>query len=164
VSSIEKSGEALTGSYQDDLLQPLAAKSWQELKAAAKKDGLGMSLVSGYRSPKSQRDLFTERLYSTGVTDKQISAGTPDNSVNATLSMTAVPGYSRHHTGYTIDIHCDDGLAFGVSTCNQWITKDNYANAKKYGWIPSYPPGAGEQGPEPEAWEYVWVGTDVLYE
>lgn len=164
VSPIEKSGEELTGSYQDDLLQTLAAMSWQQLKTAAKAEGLGLSMVSGYRSPKSQRELFTERLYSTGITDAQIANGTGDNAVNLTLSMTAVPGYSRHHTGYTIDIHCDDGVAFGNSVCNKWITKDNYLNAKKFGWIPSYPPGAGEQGPEPEAWEYVWVGTDVLYE
>lgn len=164
VAPIEKSGELLTGEYQDDLLQPLAAKSWQQLKAAAKKDGLAMSLISGYRSPKSQRNLFTERLYATGVTAKQIAAGTADNTLNATLGMTAVPGFSRHHTGYTIDIYCDDGVAFGASKCNAWIIKNNYENAKKYGFIPSYPPGAGEQGPEPEAWEYVWVGTEPLYE
>lgn len=164
VAPIEKSGEELAGAYQDDLLQPLAAKSWQQLKAAAKAEKISISLISGYRSPKSQRDLFTERLYSNGVKAHQIAAGTGDNAVNATLRMTAVPGYSRHHTGYTIDLQCDDGLEFGASRCGRWLSKDNYANAKKFGWIPSYPPGAGEQGPEPEAWEYVWVGTDALYE
>lgn len=164
VAPIEKSGEAMTGAYQDDLIQPLAAKSWQQLKAASKTEGVSMSLLSAYRSPKSQRDLFTERLYSTGITAEKIAAGSGDDAVNITLGLTAVPGYSRHHTGYTIDIFCDDGVAFPDSKCNKWITKDNYANAKKYGWIPSYPPGAGEQGPEPEAWEYVWVGTDLLYE
>lgn len=164
VAPIEKSGEELTGEYQDDLLQPLASKAWKEIKAAAKKDGIAMSLISGYRSPKSQRDIFTQRLYSTGITANQIAAGYGDNAVNTTLSLTAVPGYSRHHTGYTIDIQCDDGLAFGSSSCNQWISKNNYENAKKFGWIPSYPPDAGEQGPEPEPWEYVWVGPAALYE
>lgn len=164
VAPIEKSGEELTGAYQDDLLQPLAAKSWQETKAAAKTDGIMMSLISGYRSPKSQRELFTERLYATGVTAAQIVSGSADNIVNATLGLTAVPGYSRHHTGYTIDIQCDDGLAFGNSSCNVWLSENNFANAKKFGWIPSYPPDGGEQGPEPEPWEYVWVGKDALYE
>lgn len=164
VAPIEKSGEQLAGEYQDDLLQPLAAKSWQQLKAAAKAERVSISLISAYRSPKSQRDLFTERLYSTGIKVSQIASGTGDNAVNLTLSMTAVPGYSRHHTGYTIDLQCDDGMEFGASSCGKWMIKDNYANAKKHGWIPSYPPGAGEQGPEPEAWEFVWVGTDALYE
>jgi LAS superfamily LD-carboxypeptidase LdcB len=43
------------------------------------------------------------------------------------------------------------------------MSKDNYLQAKKYGWIPSYPEGAQQQGPEPEAWEYVWVGTASLH-
>lgn len=28
--------------------------------------------------------------------------------------------------------------------------------------MPSYPAGAGTQGPEPEPWEYVHVGADIL--
>ena len=163
VAPIVKTNEPLLKGEEDDLLQPLALNSWLQLKAAAKKDGLSMTLISAYRSPKWQRQLFTQRLYATGVTAAQIASGTADNAVNATLGLTAVPGYSRHHTGYTVDLYCEDGTAFVSSSCNTWISKDNYANAKKYGWIPSYPPGAGEQGPEPEPWEYVWVGTDVLY-
>jgi len=33
---------------------------------------------------------------------------------------------------------------------------------KRFGFIPSYPENSGKQGPEPEPWEYVWVGEDVL--
>lgn len=164
LSPIVKTGEELIAGNGDDLLQPLAQKSWKELKAAARKDGIQLSLISAYRSPKWQRELFTERLLAQGVSIQQIAEGKGEAALNTTLSMTAVPGYSRHHTGYTIDLYCDDGIAFGDSSCNKWITKNNYENAKKYGWIPSYPPGAGEQGPEPEPWEFVWVGTDVLYQ
>src|SRR5690606_25521512 len=38
----------------------------------------------------------------------------------------------------------------------------NYANAKRFGFIPSYPPDGGKQGPEPEPWEFVWVGVEVI--
>lgn len=164
VSPIVKTGEQLISDNGDDLLQPLAQKSWQDLKAAAKKDGIHLSLISAYRSPKWQRDLFMQRLLANGGNVQQIAAGNGEAAVDATLSMTAVPGYSRHHTGYTVDLYCEDGVAFGSSVCNTWITKNNYEVAKKYGWIPSYPPGANEQGPEPEPWEFVWVGTDLLYE
>lgn len=164
LSPIVKTGEELIAGNGDDLLQPLAQKSWKELKAAARKDNIQLSLISAYRSPKWQRELFTERLLAQGVTIQQIADGKGEAALNTTLSMTAVPGYSRHHTGYTIDLYCDDGIAFGDSSCNKWITKNNYENAKKYGWIPSYPPDAGEQGPEPEPWEFVWVGTDLLYQ
>lgn len=164
VAPIEKTNEKMLAGSEDDLLQPLALKSWGSLKGAAQKDGVRITLASAYRSPKRQRELFTERLYSTGITATQIATGKGDVAVNTTLSLTAVPGYSRHHTGYTIDMYCEDGVAFVASNCNKWISKDNYLNAKKFGFIPSYPPDGGEQGPEPEPWEYVWVGTDSLYE
>lgn len=147
----------------DDLLQPLAAVGWQTIKEAARKDGYPLSIVSAYRSPEYQRDLFTERLYVNGTSAKLIADGVGDMAIKRTLEMTAVPGYSRHHTGYTIDLWCEDGSgSFRSSSCYQWISENNYLHAKEHGWIPSYPEGTDLQGPEPEPWEYVWVGTDVL--
>lgn len=149
----------------DDLLQPLAAQGWSDLKAAAKKDNIPLTLLSAYRSPEYQRNLFTQRLYALGVTAKQVAAAQADVSVKETLSLTAVPGYSRHHTGYTVDFWCEDGSGrFLSSKCFGWISANNYERVKEYGWIPSYPEGANEQGPEPEPWEYVWVGRNRLTE
>jgi LAS superfamily LD-carboxypeptidase LdcB len=145
----------------DDLLQLYAAISWSFLKASARRDDIPLSLLSAYRSPAYQRQLFTQRLYATGATPGTIAAGKSDALVAKTLTMTAPPGYSRHHTGYTIDLACEDGSsAFVQSVCYRWIRADNYKIAKFAGWIPSYPAGAGAQGPEPEPWEYVWVGKD----
>lgn len=165
IAPISKTEEPLLSNSEDDLLQPLALKSWVELKEAARKDGVEINLLSGYRSLKWQRELFLERLMAQGASISQIAAGQADNAIETTLHLTAVPGYSRHHTGYTIDLNCEgyDG-SFINSKCYQWLNASNYEKCKKYGWIPSYPEDAEEQGPEPEAWEYVWVGTDVLYE
>lgn len=147
----------------DDLLQPLAAKGWQSLKEAARQAGLSLTLISAYRSPQYQRDLFTSRLYANGVTAEQVAAARADEAVKETLTQAALPGYSRHHTGYTVDLWCEDGsVTFLTSSCFQWIHANNYQHAKENGWIPSYPEGADEQGPEPEPWEYVWVGRDKL--
>lgn len=146
----------------DDLLQPLALEAWNKLKEAARRDGYPVSLLSAYRSPEYQQKLFTERLFARGVTVAEIANGTADKDIDATLELTAVPGYSRHHTGYTIDLWCEDGsTAFVTSDCYKWISDNKYQNAMEYGWIPSYPEGASEQGPEPEPWEYVWVGNAV---
>lgn len=146
----------------DDLLQPLALEAWYRLKEAARRDGYPVSLLSAYRSPEYQQKLFTERLFARGVTVAQIANGTADKAIDETLELTAVPGYSRHHTGYTIDLWCEDGSkAFVASECYKWISASKYKNAMEYGWIPSYPEGASEQGPEPEPWEYVWVGNAV---
>ena len=161
VTSIEKINEPrLEG---DDLLQPLAAIAWRDLKAAAKRDKMPLSLLSAYRSPEYQRNLFMSRLKATGVTTDQIARREADAAVVTVLLQAAIPGHSRHHTGYTIDVWCEDGSgAFVNSTCFKWISANNYKIAKETGWIPSYPEGVELQGPEPEPWEYVWVGKDLV--
>ena len=50
------------------------------------------------------------------------------------------------------------GLAFANTTAYRWLSADRYANAMRFGWIPSYPPNAVAQGPNPEPWEWVWIG------
>lgn len=149
----------------DDLLQPLAYQGWLSLKEAAVKQRIPLTLYSGYRSPEFQRDIFMDRLLAFGATPERIAFGQADNAVRATLEITAVPGYSRHHNGYTADFRCEDGSSnFGASVCFTWLNADNYKNAKEFGWIPSYPEEAQQQGPEPEPWEYIWVGRDALSE
>lgn len=149
----------------DDLLQPLAAESWEALKKAAAKAGRPLVITSAYRSPEVQRELFLGQLYARGTLAASIARGFGGEAINATLATTAPPGYSRHHTGYTIDLWCEDGSRdFLGSTCYRWLSANNYKVAKLNEWVPSYPEGTNMQGPEPESWEYVWVGRDVLYE
>lgn len=161
VAPIDKTNApGLTG---DDLLQPLAFSAWQGLKQAADADGIPLKLNSGYRSIEMQRQLFLARLRATGASNVQVANGQADSQIVSVLSQAAIPGYSRHHTGYTVDFVCANGAqTFETTTCFKWLSSDNYFNAKKYGWIPSYPDGANQQGPEPEPWEYVWVGIPTL--
>ncbi len=151
---------------KDMQLQERAASPWLDMQAAAKKDGINLDLTAAYRSADEQRQIFIERLGINVSNYPAIAGGTYDAQINQVLSMTAIPGYSRHHTGYTIDIGCQNqpAIAFENTVCFDWLSADNYRNAKTYGYIPSYPEGAGKQGPEPESWEYVWVGKDALTE
>jgi LAS superfamily LD-carboxypeptidase LdcB len=129
----------------DDIyLQKLAATDWLKLEKAMQDNGLIIRLVAGYRSVDDQRQIFLSR--------------------SGDLATTSPPGYSRHHTGYTVDFGCGatDGGIFEYSACYEWLAKDNYKNAKEYGWMPSYPPGAGLQGPDPEPWEFVWVSRAAM--
>jgi len=151
------------GLVADDLLQQKALDGWSQLEKAAKADGIPLKLNSGYRSIEFQRKLFLSRLYATGVTPAQIAVGKADTQVVQTLSKTALPGFSRHHTGYTIDLLCGTAVqAFETTRCFKWLSSNNYLNAKKAGWIPSYPEGSDNQGPEPESWEYVWVSKEAI--
>ena len=149
---------------EDDLLQPKAYPAWRELKEKAEADGINLVLTSAYRSIDRQRELFLGRLGDdiSSRTDL-IRVGMFDDEIIQTLYFTSPPGYSRHHTGYTIDLTCEGyNQPFEHTPCFEWLSQDNYQNAKNSGWIPSYPDGVDNQGPKPEPWEYVWVGKEVL--
>lgn len=162
VTSIVRLNEPRLDLLGDDLLQPLAAESWKRLKSKAVADQIPLSLLSAYRSPEYQRKLFLSRL---PATVSEIAAGRADAVIDKTLQTTAPPGYSRHHTGYTIDLWCEDSTGqFVSSSCFRWIKTNNYKIAKETGWVPSYPDGVELQGPEPEPWEYVWVGDENVRE
>jgi LAS superfamily LD-carboxypeptidase LdcB len=145
-------------------LQQSVKQPWLALKAGAKSEGKTMTIVSGYRSVKDQRELFLSKLAESGVKTLDIVSGTADNAINNILITVSIPGYSKHHTGYVFDLFCA-GWAFENfkdSDCHTWLSDNNYENAKKFGFIPSYPIDADLQGPNPEAWEYVYVGTNIL--
>jgi hypothetical protein len=136
------------------LLQPSAADAWVALRDAASDAGYTLTLQSAYRSHSDQRVVFLRRLYSY-----------TDSAINTRLRTAAAPGYSKHHTGYAIDI-TQSGYrftSFAYSPAYKWLSANNFSNAKRFGWIPSYPPGAASQGPEPEAWELTYVGLDNIH-
>lgn len=145
------------------LIQQKALQPLKDIVAAAKKEGLNLQVTSAFRSIEEQRTLFVERLLSPV---SSIVAGTADVGVDDTLKATAPPGYSRHHNGFTVDFACDGVGLYGFlnTACFSWLSKDNFKVAKEFGWIPSYPDGVNSVGPEPEPWEYVWVGRDSLLE
>lgn len=144
---------------QDSVQQP-----WLDLKAEAASDQIIMTIVSAYRSVDDQRALFLSRLNEAGVTISAVEAGTADVEVDKLLTTTSIPGYSKHHTGYVFDLLCNGWVfeKFIDSSCHDWLSKNNYEMAKKHGFIPSYPADADLQGPNPEAWEYVYVGSEIL--
>lgn len=145
-------------------VQPEVVEPWYALQAAANKAGHSIIITSAYRSVEDQRALFLERLSIKGVAVDDIAAGIADDKVTEVLIAAAIPGFSKHHTGYTIDILCEGYVfeKFNTSPCFDWISADNYKIAKTYGFIPSYPEESDLQGPDPEAWEYVYVGTKLL--
>lgn len=154
-------------------LQPEVIESWNNLEEEALKSGIRFGLISGFRSVERQREKFLKLLHDKAVkqtghpyTHQEIADGALDRLIGRLLATDSIPGYSKHHTGYTIDItDLTSGkhfTEFRRTPGFDWISANNYLNAKRFGFIPSYPEGAVSQGPEPEAWEYVWVGEKVL--
>ncbi len=130
-------------------LQPEAAAAWEAMQGAALEAGHSIRITSAYRSPVTQAGLFRSRLN-----------GATDAAIDHVLATVAAPGYSRHHTGYTIDIRTPTHFLhnFANSDAYAWMAADNWAVAKSFGWLPSYPAGASAAGPDPEPWEFVWIG------
>lgn len=135
-------------------LQPDAAVAWERLQAAARAAGHPIVLVSGYRSIADQRAGFLRRL----------GGSYTSSNIERVLRYSAPPGYSKHQTGYAIDVVVPGGVfaTFRQTGAYRWLSRDNYANAKRFGFIPSYPDDGGAQGPQPEPWEYTWVGVDRI--
>jgi hypothetical protein len=134
-------------------MQPQAAAAWLELKEAARAAGHGFIVSSAYRSPESQRTQFNSRL-----------RGTTDEAIDAALTWYSIPGTSKHHGGYALDFRYADGTfgQFRDTPDYAWLAADNFYHAKQFGFIPSYPDDVTAQGPNPEPWEFVWVGVDLI--
>lgn len=66
-------------------MTPRAAIRWEDLRAAAGRDGVTLQLVSAFRSLEYQRGIF----------ERKIAAGEPLPRI---LKVNAPPGYSEHHT------------------------------------------------------------------
>lgn len=131
------------------LLEPETAAAWQDLQRAAATAGHHLRLIAGYRSPATQRSLFLGRL-----------RGASRAGIDSTLRWTAPPGYSKHHSGRAIDITVRGVRAgrFGTTAAHAWLSANGGRNARAHGFVASYPPHGPPQGPEPEPWEWVFVG------
>jgi D-alanyl-D-alanine carboxypeptidase len=131
-----------TVSGEEHRLAPGAAAAWTALAKAAATAGIGLALVSSFRSYAYQRDLIR----------KKQEAG---RALDDILQSVAPPGYSEHHTGEAADIGspgCDDLTAsFAETPAFAWLA----ANAGRFGWTMSYPAG-NDYGYVYEPWHWKW--------
>ncbi len=134
-------------------MQPQAAEAWIGLRAEARSAGMRFVVSSAYRSPAAQGTQFRSKL-----------AGTSDNAIDAALTWWSVPGTSKHHAGYALDFRYANGTFGGFRSTPDytWLSENNFATPMRYGLIPSYPDDGISQGPNPEPWEFVWVGTGLI--
>ena len=134
-------------------MQPQTADAWIGLRAEAREAGMGFVVSSAYRSPASQRSQFRSML-----------EGKSDGAIKAALTWYSVPGTSKHHAGYALDFRYANGTfgEFRRTPDYAWLSKDNFAIPKRNGLVPSYPDDIAGQGPKPEPWEFVWIGTGLI--
>jgi len=137
------------------------ATSYQDMVAAAKKDGINLYLRSGYRAIKLQQtyyDASVKSYKSQGLSDEEASA--------KALEYLQYPGASEHHTGLALDIISvewqntveDLNATFENTDAFKWLDK----NAAEYGFIIRYPKDKENiTGIKYEPWHYRYVGKEV---
>lgn len=162
ITKLVNKNNALKSGYQpSDMVKPsvsatkavylrkTASKSLETMFNSAKKDGIYLSAVSGFRSSSYQSNLYNNSLRVNGYayTNKYI----------------AKPNHSEHQTGLAMDISAksvgyDLVDHFEKTKEGKWLSK----NAHKYGFILRYKKDrVKDTGYAFEPWHFRYVGNDV---
>lgn len=159
---------ALPGSYEpDDLVRPKvafsfgdqdieksylrkeAAEGLEKMFAEAKKEGIHLFAVSGYRSYSRQKTILESEIKNVGEEEA--------------LQAVAYPGKSEHQTGLAMDITSQSANLvlseeFGETEEGKWLEN----NAHLYGFILRYPKGLESiTGYQYEPWHFRYVGQQT---
>lgn len=132
-----------------DQLRSEAASSLRQLLADAKAQGVGLAVVSGYRSYANQQSVYNSYV----TRDGQTQADT----------YSARPGHSEHQTGLAVDVGnvggaCDLEICFADTAGGKWVAD----HAHEYGFIIRYQAGKTNlTGYQYEPWHLRFVGTDL---
>ena len=107
-------------------LDEAAARAWRHLQHAARRDGVVLEAISGYRS----------HDYQLGIFERKLGRG---QSVDEILAVNAAPGFSEHHSGRALDIGTPGEPpaeeTFEATAAFEWLR----ANAAADGFVLSYP-------------------------
>ena len=124
-------------------LRPEAFESLKVLAAAAKADGVTLTVSSTYRSYEYQKNLFDYWVRVDGIEEAERES--------------ARPGTSQHQLGMALDFAPVDD-AFDQTPGGKWV----YANAAKYGWSLSFPKGYEDvTGYRWECWHFRYIGVEA---
>lgn len=123
-----------------------AARAFEQLSRAAKKDGYTIDGMSGYRSYSYQQGLYNGYLN----TDTQANVDT----------YSARAGHSEHQTGLAMDVQDDTRSynRFGETKAYLWALD----NIHRFGFVIHYTAqNEFETGYKNEPWHFRYVGVDV---
>jgi len=111
---------------REQRLERGTALQWQSMVAAAIGDEVALAAISGFRSFDYQK----------GIIQRKLASGL---QIDEILRVSALPGFSEHHTGRAIDIGTAGFPAlteeFETTPAFEWLTN----NAAKFGFSMSYP-------------------------
>ena len=129
---------------RDDLmLRKIPAQALEEMAAAARADGVILTVGSAYRSAARQAEIYAwnVRTFGQEAADRQ----------------SARAGTSQHQLGTVVDFSPIED-SFAETAASAWLVE----NAGRFGWSLSYPDGYEDiTGYRWESWHYRYVGQDL---
>lgn len=124
-------------------LRPEAYAALARLAAAAKKDGVTLTVSSTYRSYEYQKNLFQYWVKVDGLAEAERES--------------AREGTSQHQLGMALDFAPVDD-AFDKTPGGKWV----YEHAADYGWSLSFPQGYEDvTGFRWECWHFRYIGVEA---
>ena len=135
-------------------LEKNAAFMLRQMFEAAEKDGIQLKLLSGYRSPEYQQEVFDRSVRQRADSGMSYEEALAETEINV-----ARPYESEHNTGLAADIVTPDDYdvfeEFENTPQFEWLQR----NAANYGFILRYPKGRTDiTGYIYEPWHYRYVG------
>ena len=148
-------------------LLPEAYLKFKQMQNDAKKEGVEIEIVSGYRSYQKQKDIWNNKY------NKNFENGILGiKNINRIIQYSTLPGTSRHHWGTEIDIidkrfipkgdllieknYAENGI---YSQLFSWMKK----NSKKYGFYLVYDDSPKRKGFKFEPWHYSYKPLSVIF-
>jgi D-alanyl-D-alanine carboxypeptidase len=127
---------------REQRMERWAAAQWEAMRLAADQEEVVLTMVSAFRSFDYQQQIIARKL-AAGLSIQQI------------VSVSALPGFSEHHTGRAIDI-ATPGCpplteALKQTPAFEWLTR----RGQDFGFRMSYPKG-NESGIIYEPWHWLW--------
>ena len=102
---------------RDIYLSCEASNAWRLMDTDARKSGVYLEIVSGYRSIE----------YQTNLISKKIDRG---EEIDDILKVNAAPGLSEHHTGHAIDFSSDEEKGE--------VLTESFENTNAFEWLEKF--------------------------
>ena len=148
-------------------LLPEAYRKFKQMQNDAKKEGVEIEIVSGYRSYQKQKNIWNKK-YNENYKKEVIGI----ENINRIIQYSTLPGTSRHHWGTDIDIidkrfipkgdllieknYAENGI---YSQLFYWMKK----NSKKYDFYLVYDDSPKRKGFKFEPWHYSYKPLSVIF-
>ncbi len=148
-------------------LRPEAAIAFEEMKAAARKDGIKFQVVSSYRDYNHQNRIW-ERKYKRFRESGLSHLAT----INKIIEYSTIPGTSRHHWGTDIDIvDATPGVTSGLLIPSKFHGSGPFCKFKEwmdvkansFGFYLVYTDTYDRKGFKYEPWHYSYKALSLDY-